>query len=220
MRNSFLFSFCCWALLAGRPAFAQEAEIPKPSFFTPEAFYLSAGAGGTFKPKKGFGGSSRLTVVLANGWGISAGVHSGFIARQKEPEEYHLVYSAATSGDPIDRFRVVDISAVRKFWVRGARQQLRLGIEAGPALVHTEINEYSPLPPLVIYNSSTPRYLAEPVTRNTAGIQLSLNATYLPTRIFGLELALWGNLNPVQPLIGLEGNLVIGRLKSLRGGWR
>lgn len=221
MKIRFFFLFCCWVLLAGKAAFAQQqTPADKPPFFTLEAVYLSLGAGGTFAPPKGVGGSSRLTAVLANGWGLSAGVHSGFMARQNEPEEYHLAYSAASAFDALDRFSVVDVSVVRKYWVRGARQQLRLGLEAGPALVHTQINEYSPLPPLVTYNSSTPRYLAEPVLQNTAGIQLSLNATYLPTQIFGLELALWGNLNAVQSFIGLEGNLVLGRLKSLRSGYR
>jgi hypothetical protein len=219
LKNSFSLFICL--LLGGSPAPAQEqTAADKPSFFTLEAVYLSSGAGGTFLPKKGFGSSYRLTAVLANGWGLSAGVHQGFMGRQNEPEAYHLAYSATGSGDALDRFRVVDLCAVRKFWVRGARQQLRLGIEAGPALVHTEINEYSPLPPLVLSTSITPRYRAETTSQNIAGVQVSLNATYLPTQFLGLELALWGNLNPVQPIIGLEGVLVLGRLKSLRSGWR
>ena len=222
LKNTLLTLLC--VLLAGNPACAQE-EVPadKPSFFTPEALYLSGGAGGNFVPasRGGFTVSYRLTGVLANGWGLSVGQHSGFIANRNEPAEFHYATPSEESTNmSFDLFREVDLCAVRKFWVRGARQQLRLGIEAGPALVHTEIKEYSPLPLLVTNNNSTPRYRAETVSQNVAGLQMTLNATYLPTQFFGLELALWGNLNRVQSFVGLEGILVLGRLKSLRSGWR
>ncbi len=200
-------------LLAGTAANAQEETAAnKPAFFTLEAVYLSSGAGGTFTPAKGFFGSGRITAVLRNGLGVSAGIHTGFAKISNAPEGFY--YSIPEPS--LDRFQVIDICAVRKFWVRGARQQLRLGIEAGPALVHSQTTEYSTLPPLVTYTSNVTRYRTESIIQNAAGIQISLNATYVPAQIIGLELALWGNINPVQPLIGLEGNFLIGRLKGSR----
>ncbi len=211
LKNSLLPLLC--ALFAGIPTFAQEQTAAnKPPFFTLEAVYLCGGAGGTFTPATGFFGSSRITAVLRNGLGVSAGIHTGFAKMANAPEGFY--YSIPEPS--LNRFQVVDICAVRKFWVRGAREQLRLGIEAGPALVHRQTTEYSPLPPLVVYNSSTPRYRTESIAQNAVGIQVSLNATYVPAQIIGLELALWGNINPVQPLIGLEGNFLLGRLKGSR----
>lgn len=213
-----LFSVCCTlALIAGIPALGQENQFPpsnsKERSPKLEGLYLSLGAGGTFIPGSGFPVSSRLTGFLANGWGPAIGIRGGNMTNLNAPPfPHHAVVKGFAIFGIKDGFSVVDLCAVRKSWLRGSRQQLRLGLEAGPALVATQIHTYTLQ--TQYYNDPIPTFLAEPVSKRTPSLQLALNTSYVPSRPLGLELCLWGNLNAVQPLLGFEASLLLGRVRA------
>ena len=217
------------ALLSGKGVWAQKS----PSSLLPdrssrpsklEGLYLNLGVGKALIPTSSLTPSGSFTALLQSGWGASVSIHYAPLNNVAVPSDYiegSYLFGGARS--VTNQFYSFSLTAVRKHYF-GESRLVRWGWQAGPSLVQyfeTEFVRAVPDPPdpfggwgLGWGSSSKTNYNTQSVLRNTFGIQIAVNAAVLPARKFGLEANLWANINPSQPVVGLEACLLLGKVRS------
>ncbi len=215
--------FFCLLLLAGKTGFAQEPNRAildsdsRPNKL--EGLYLNLGLGAALLPIGSANISGGLTAFLQRGWGASFGLHYTTLNSSNVPADYVAGTPFLGSAGPIDDlFYSFSFMAVRKHYPIEGRL-FRWGWAAGPAYVQHYKTEFTRRPPPTSsgwgFSLGNPgNYSEDWALRNTIGLQLEVNATFLPGRAAGLEANLWGNLNAAQSLAGVEVRLLLGCVDS------
>ncbi len=228
-----LFPICCaWGLAADSPAFAREVQTTGEDYRNRpnklEGLYLNMGIGRGVFPVGSPGASFSITALLQRGWGAAFVFHYAPVRSPDVPADYGTGSSwFGSSVPPESLFYSFSLTAVRKHYFRPNRHT-RWGWEAGPSLVQFYKEVFTPRPPIApnsgmginlnplpgaTYGSGR-GYQAESVLQNTFGLQLALNAAWVPTRLGGLEANLWGNLNAAQSVVGIEFCVFLGKGRS------
>jgi hypothetical protein len=145
---------------------------------------------------------------LSNHYGVSISYKEMWYRATYLPSDYTgffkhnnismLAVLAAIGGNPNDNDRI---------WI---------GIEVGPSYIYhrREVETLNPLYeseegwPFLIFD----KYLRDNITTHTIGLSLDVKSHFILASAFGMELALFGNINTCKSFFGLEFSILLGKL--------
>lgn len=175
---------------------------PPPDKLKSVKAYLGFGGG---YPRNG---GISFTFILKNDWGGSINFkHTTFDKIDHSGETGGIFGPGMIPGDDFDEF---SLCVVREFPSRTSKR-VRFGLEAGPSLVYYEevISSYLTSGWIFgrYYSSNTEEYI-------TGGLALRAKIEFPVSLGFGLEIALYGNINPKRPHAGFELYITVGKVRD------
>jgi hypothetical protein len=198
-------------LLAGKPVFAQEGRKEFPANKT--AFWGTLGLGGSFGSHARLAAQAALTAVQPNDWGLSAAIHYTQRNARNTPSDY-IKYTGGFNwggpNQPQDDFTTYSLSVVRRRQPSRGGKGINWILEAGPALVRIQEQHFLLIPHLDEYDSN---YETVQRPHFVPGLHAAAGVTGAPFGLFGMGVQAWTNINPVTPLIGLDFQILFGRLR-------
>ena len=159
--------------------------------------YLGFGFG--FPSNVGIG----FTLILKNDFGASISYKHTSFDKQKESN------FGSASNVPGDQLSVFSLCVIKEFPFPN-NKRIRLGLEAGPSLVKYEkveqIDRY--------YGWFGPYYKAQTSDHSSGGLSLRAKLEFPLTLAFGLEVALYSNINKYKSYVGFEFYLTLGKVRG------
>ncbi len=155
-----------------------------------------------------------LVCFSSNGWGGSLSYKLNIKKSKNVPSDYYD--NGMRTIVPKDYLTLISLNFVKEF--PSSNVSRRFGIEIGPAWVKYnpvgfKLNPtYDPNNPPWIGNLY--KYYKARNPRQTVGLTLKMKEEFLLTRVCGLELTFFGNLNNAQSAFGIELNLNLGRIRK------
>ena len=132
-------------------------------------------------------------------WYLATYLPSDYTGFFKHNNISMLALSAAIGGKPNDN---------DKIWI---------GIEVGPSYIYHRREVETPNPlydPGELWDFPVlDKYLRDNIATHTVGLSLRLKSHYIVASAFGMELALFGNINTCKSFFGLEFSLLLGKLQ-------
>lgn len=165
---------------------------------------------GTGPNTRGMNFNWSITVTSMNGLGASLNLYTGFIRLENVPSDYYSDWFRWTT--PSDRFTVLSCNLVKKFI--SPKGSFRLGFEAGPAWVYTdlltlELNPRYPDPFEYKYNKIH-------TIRNSTGLTLAIKSDFPFLNVGGVDVALIGVINSYRSIVGLDVCIIFGRVRKIK----
>jgi hypothetical protein len=168
----------------------------------------------SIKAYLGFGGGYprnaglSFTVILKNDWGGSISVkHTSFDKKDQSGKAYGIW---GTGSIPGDEYTEYSLCVVREFRSKTSKR-VRFGLEGGPSLVYYEKVESYFLSYGWFFGSY---YSAVTSDYTTVGLALRTKIEFPVSLGFGLEIALYGNINQYRPHAGFEIYLTVGKVRD------
>jgi hypothetical protein len=160
------------------------------------------------------------TFVKNNYWGGDINIKSNIIRSRNVPMDYYddgyrIIH-------PKDYVNILSFNVVKEFII--PQKSMRLGLEAGPSWVNYRKAEFEANPN---YNSDSDpdvnwvykigtkyKYYKDHHGSNTIGVSLKAKIVILKRSSSGVELSVFGNINNLKSVAGLDFALIFGKVKN------
>lgn len=203
---------------------AQQSGSP----FRLEALYGSAGSGQEFLQQYDEGffvdpmtGTLGITAFTCSGFGLAVHKRALTFVSRHLPDDYDK--GSSWGGRPTEKVRIYALSAVWKYQPFKT-PLLRLGVEAGPALLKYWRSSFTPQPVTTsggfVWTSHSSNYSHQLYETRSVGLNLAVRAEAPLSRGFGFEYSLWSHLNRECTLMGGEFSLTVGVVRRPRPGYK
>jgi hypothetical protein len=152
--------------------------------------------------------SGYLTFITKSDWGGSVRIRSiSWDRRDQARKGQSLMGGPVIPGDEIIELSFL---VVREFNIQDARR-VRAGVEFGPAYVIYDKVENTELNACIFWGYY---YSASYTTYKIPGLSLRTKLEFPVSQGFGIELALFGNINAKKPYGGIEFQFMIGKVRD------
>ena len=197
-------------LLSSQTAFSQYYQ-KQGTELELSALYLGIGGGVTNNGDLyGLG----ACFLLSNHWGGSISMKVNSHASKNLPSDYQSGFTILSDGNINDKLKCITIAVLREF---SPDANIRFVVEAGPSYNLLTQPEFTPVqnPGWLSSNYDVSTHNVE----STVGLSMRGKAEWAFSKIVGLEIASFSNINTIQPFTGVEICLNMGfvRKKHKRG---
>lgn len=148
-----------------------------------------------------------FTLILKNDWGGSLSCKHTSFNKTRRLREGNGIWDYATV--PGDQFNEISLFIVREFLLKTS-YKVRFGVEAGPSLVgYMKVDSYTKNSGLFgsYYTSTTTSYI-------TGGVAFRAKIEATLSVGFGIEFAVYVNVNPKKPHGGIELYFSVGKVRD------
>ena len=166
------------------------------------------------------GGVVAMTLILPNGWGTSATYNLLTPVAQNLPSDYKggsgifNFFGSGNNDKVYDEITAISFRALKEFPTKS--KYVRVGLEAGPSLVRTEIADnfvFRPVSGGDIFGYPS-NYDYEVITSNTIGLSLKGKLELAFTRPFGFEIGITSNINSKRSYYGADFLITLGHVRD------
>jgi hypothetical protein len=186
-------------------------DIQKTDSLKKTCFYLGIGSG--VGSDGGIIGTE-LVFVFPNSWGAKFGWNSSISKYKNLPSDYFT--SGVHVFTPKDYVNLISFNLMRAFPVPS--KSITFGLDAGLSWViysYTVIKKNPDYDPNNIWSAifDMNKYLKDHQRNTTLGTNIRASLGWFPSNVVGFEFAIFTSINNVQPVTGLEINIIFGNLK-------
>ena len=156
-------------------------------------------------------GTIGLNVILANNWGTTINFKGSAIKANNIPSDYQAGLVIFGNGTPTGDLSIASIDIVRAFPVEGTR--VKYIVEAGPAFVNYQTLTFTK-------NTSnnggwlslSSNYDIATTNHFSYGLSIRGSIQFPFTRVFGVDIGIYGNVYSKGIVTGLEALFMLGKV--------
>jgi len=156
------------------------------------------------------------TLVYSGKWGATINYKLAAMKYKNLPDDYFD--DGLRLFTPRDFFEVISLNLVREFST--SNKSLKFGLEAGPSWVTYSVAEialnydYDPAKPFSYMYHKNHLVSRDVGAYFRARIKYMPVNNYMPVQTFGIEFAVFADINKVKPGFGFDLHIIVGNLRS------
>jgi len=170
--------------------------------------------------------SADINLFFRSGPTFSTGYRHARMGAEDLPDDYQPGGGGLSFGNthrdhlPKDYYRSVALKCGWKFYPAKSSRQIRLSMEAGPALVLVEKTVFTPQP-VIRSGGLFPSYSSNYDTRKEAfqavGAEASVRTEFIISNKIGFSMGTWYQSSPLTSMLGLDFSLLMGLVGDRQG---
>ncbi len=208
-KTKFLFLIAIFGILSS-PIHSQTDRLENSEIKSFKLYYSSGIGFGTRGGTFGLGG----IFVSSVNWGVSFGYKLNILKNKNVPGDYFD--DGRRTFAPRDYLTIVALNLVKEF--PASNKSWRFGVEAGPAWVKYNVAQfelnasYDPNTGSWSLFGNYYKYNKSHTASKTIGLALRGKAEFITSPFVAIELAVFANINNIQPVFGIECYVNIGKI--------